>query len=273
MGKAKQVDTQIVELNTKNIPKEVTDPTSGKKIKVTQDMVATLVGAERQITGGLEQVALGLHTIKKEKLFLLYGLDGMDEYLDQRFQFSPRFGYSLMKYADVFGDSKNFAEIMRQPRKLLELAADNDDLKQQLKDGEVTMPDGTMVTLKELTKSMALQMTTDLDIAKKDLKAEKKKARDLQQQLEEKSKMVDHYESGMADGDFKRLTQKKEILSELFATEAQVAEIIKRLDSIESEEPEVVARLEAVLTSLLAGASQVQSKWMHLLLSTQPDQH
>lgn len=273
MGKVKQVDTQIVGLNFKNMPKEVNDPLSGKKIKVTQDMVVMAISAHRQITGGLEQVAIGLWTIREHKLYLLYDCESMEEFMERHLQFSRASGYRLLKFADVFGDSKHFAEIMQQPRKLLELAADNDDLKQQLKDGEVTMPDGTMVTLKELTKSMALQMTTDLDIAKKDLKAEKKKARDLQQQLEEKSKMVDHYESGMADGDFKRLTQKKEILSELFATEAQVAEIIKRLDSIESEEPEVVARLEAVLTSLLAGASQVQSKWMHLLLSTQPDQN
>lgn len=268
----KTTENQLVELNAKNLPKEVNDPTSGKKIKVTQEMVAALIGAERQITGGVEQIAIALHKIRNDKLFLLYGLDSMEDYLEQRFQFSRAFGYRLLKFAEVFGDSKHFAEIMQQPRKLLEIAANNDTLKNQLKEGEVTLPDGTQVSLKELKKSMALELTNDLDIAKKDLKATKRQARELTQQVEEKDKLIANYEAGMADGDFKKLTEKKQILSELFAMDAEVASIIKRLDAIESEDAQVVSRLEAVLTQLLAGASKVQDRWMHLILSVTPDQ-
>ena len=54
--------------------------------------------------------------------------------------------------------------------------------------------------------------------------------------------------------------------------DAEVASIIKRLDAIESEDAQVVSRLEAVLTQLLAGASKVQDRWMHLILSVTPDQ-
>lgn len=259
-------------LEIENMPKSVTDPETGLKIKVTQEMIGSLISAERQITGALEQMALALHKIRKDKLFLLYEIDSMAEYLEKRFTFSPAFGYYLLKMADVFGDTKHFAEIMRQPRKLLELAASNDDLKKQLKEGEVTMPDGTTLTIKELTKSVALQMATDLDITKRELKAEKKKVRELSQQVEEKGKLITSYESGMAEGEFKKLTEKKAILSQLFAMDAQVADIIKGLDSIESEDAQVVSKLEATLTQLLAGASKVQDKWMHLILSVTPDQ-
>lgn len=267
---AKKTDSQITELTLKNAPKEVTDPETGKKIKVTQDMITAFVGAERQALGGFEMIALALHKIRSEKLYLIV-CDTLTEYMETRFSHSPSLGYHLLRMADVFGDSKNFTEIMQQPRKLLEMAVKSEDLKKQLKDGEITLPDGSVVTLKELKKSVAMEMATDLDIAKKDLKAEKRKSRDLAQQLEEKGKLVEHYEAGMAEGDFKKLTAKKEILSELFAMDAQVAEIVKRLDSIESEDPQVVSKLESVLTQLLSGAGQVQNKWMHLILSTTPD--
>lgn len=271
MAKAKQQETHIVELNSKNIPKEVTDPTTGKKIKVTQEMIATLYNAERQITTSVAQIAIALTQVRDQKLYLLYDLETMEDYLEHRFQFSRAFGYRLLRFADVFGDSKHFSQIMEQPRKLLEIAASNDDLKKQLKEGEVTMPDGTTLTIKELTKSAALQMANDLDITKRELKAEKKKVRELSQQVEEKGKLIASYESGMAEGDFKKLTEKKAILSELFAMDAQVADIVKRLDSIESEDAQVVSKLEATLTQLLAGASKVQDKWMHLILSITPD--
>lgn len=264
-------ETQVTELTFKNAPKEVVDPDTGKKIKVTQDMISAFVGAERQALGGFEMIALALHKIRSEKLYLIV-CETLSEYMETRFSHSPSLGYHLLKMADVFGDSKNFPEIMQQPRKLLELATRNDDLKKQLKEGEITLPDGTQVSLKELKKSMALELTNDLDIAKKDLKATKRQARELTQQVEEKDKLIANYEAGMADGEFKKLTEKKQILSELFAMDAEVASIIKRLDAIESEDAQVVSRLEAVLTQLLAGASKVQDRWMHLILSVTPDQ-
>lgn len=273
MAKGKQSDVQLTELTEKKIPKEVTDPSTGKKIKVTQDMIAAAINAERQITGAFEQIALALVQIRDLKLYLLSGFETMSEYLEKRFAFSERFGYQLMKYADVFGDSKYFPQIMQQPRKLLEIAANNDDLKQQLKDGEVTLHDGTRLTLKELKKELANELVAELERTKTDLKAAKKDAREHRQLAEEQSKTILNYEESMGEDAFKKITKKKEILSTLFAMDAQAAEMIKTLDAIESEDPEVVARLEAVLTAILAGASQTQNKWMHLLLSTQPDKN
>ncbi len=267
----KNTENQMAELNIENMPKSVTDPETGLKVKVTKEMIMVLMNAERVITTNMEQLALALKTIRDDKLYLLYEIGSMGEYLEKRFSFSERFGYSLLKFADVFGDSKHFSEIMHQPRRLLELASKDDNLAKQLKDGEVTMPDGTRLSLKELKKEFANELVSELERTKSDLKATKKEARENKQLAEEQGKTLAHYEDSLAEGNFKKITKKKEVMAELFAIDAQAADMVKRLDSIESEEPEVVSQLVKTLTGVLAGFSQVQNKHMHLILSVTPD--
>lgn len=269
----KETAVAKAEFGIENFPKSVTDPETGLKVKVTQDMIAALVAAERQITSGVELVAMALHRIRKEKLYLLYDLKSMEEYLDQRFQFARTFGYYLLKMADVFGDSKHFADIMRQPRKLLEIAAKDEGLTKQFRDGEITMPDGKITTLANLEKQLAAdivkdyektknkntQLATDLEEARKELKDTKTIIRNY----EKRADIPDEY--------FKTITDKAAALTELFSIEGQAADMIARLSAIESEEPTVVSKLAGVISTVLAGFSQVQSKYMHLILEVAPE--
>lgn len=257
-----------IEFNIDNFPKSVTDPKTGEKIKVTQSMIAMAISTERQITSGLEQIAMGLWSIREHKLFLLYNLDSMEAYLDKRFRFSRGFGYQLLKLADVFGDSKHFADIMRQPHKLLALAAKDDHLAQQLKEGEVTMSDGTVTTVADIEKNLAAKIVKDYEKTKNkntqlstDLDETKKKLKDVEtvvKNYEDRAEVSDEY--------FKKITDKSAALREVLSIQAEASSMVRRLDSIDSEEATVVAELASTLSMVLAGFSQVQSKWMHLIL-------
>lgn len=262
----KETAVAKAEFGIENFPKSVTDPETGLKVKVTHDMIAALISAERQITSGLEQIAMSLHKIRKEKLYLLYDLKSMEDYLDQRFQFARSFGYYLLKMADVFGDSKHFADIMRQPRKLLEIAAKDEGLTKQMKEGEITLPDGTVTTLKDLKKTAASELATDLKIAKDELKTMKADLKKSNEQLEQKAKLLAHYESAAGQEGFQKITEKSRILSELHAIDAESARIIDVLARIETEDPACVSKLSSVLSGILSAASAVQSNYIDLIL-------
>ncbi|MBN8222907.1 MAG: hypothetical protein J0L53_18480 [Spirochaetes bacterium] len=260
---------RIADITAENVPKSVTDPETGLKIKVSQEMVASLITAERQIVGGMEQIALALHRIRQDKLFLIYGLNSMSEYLERRFSFSERLGYFLLKMADVFGDSKFFQDIMKQPRKLLEIAAKNPAIATQMKeDGEITLPNGSVIMLSELKKNTINEVIKDYAKTKEKNSQLSNDLEEKEKELKDAHKVIRNYEK-RADLDedyFKKITTKAEALTEILSIEAEAASMMQRLDAIESEEPTVVAKLAATISMVLAGFSQVQSKYMHLIL-------
>ncbi len=269
----KETAVAKAEFGIENFPKSVTDPETGLKIKVTHDMVAALVSAERQITSGAEQIAMALHRIRREKLYLLYDLGSMSEYLEKRFAFTERFGYYLLKMADVFGDSKHFADIMRQPRKLLEIAAKDEGLTKQFRDGEITLSNGTVTTLAALKKEITTEIVKDYEKTKKKNTQLENDLDEARKELKDTKVVIRNYEkrADVPDKYFQTITAKAAALTEILAIEAEAADMMARLAAIESEEPTVVSKLAGVLSMVLAGFSQVQSKYMHLILEVAPE--
>ncbi len=265
MGKDK-ASLQVIEVTA--IRTSYIDPDSEKVVKVNEEQARELAALEIQLAASVTNLILTLKKVRDSKLYLLRS-DTFDEYV-RMIGLAPRTAYRQLQIADTFGSSKHFEDLQRLPQSILLEAAKNDDLVQQLNDGEVKTHDGEILTIKEIVDSGAVKLRAELEKYKKSSANFKSKFEAADEERKLFASELEGWKEKIGPENFQRISKKKDAMAALFAADGEIANAIRSLNSIESDDPEVISKIGAVIGLLQYGAEGLQDKWMpHLVKASE----
>lgn len=281
------------EITTKDLV--VHDPETGKEIAFTQEQRMLLESTKMQIKSGLLQVALGLRTIRDNRLYLLDGAESLSDWFGKNWGQSITTGYRMLQAADAFADAPNAEQILRQPLSQLLIISKNKKAMEQIHagelhigDGQVITPEGETIPLQVFAKQIKDEWSAESESNETKLqnkvKAEKQKVqikeemiKGLDKQIEELRAENERITSAMADLaktkdiDPKRymlIQQKGEAINLLTEILVQGLEIIGRIDQIPQDivDPELSGHISRTITSLESAINQARDQWPGVMI-------
>ena len=235
------------------------DPATNAVVQVQETQVSNLMSLELQIATSMTSMMLALRQVRDERLYLLRS-DTFEDYL-RMIGIAPRTARRQLQIADAFGDSKSFSEISKLPQTLLLEVAKNDDLAQQLRDGEVRTADGEILSIEEIVNSGNVKLKSELEKSQKNFRNYKKKYEEADEDRKLRSAELNEYKERLGK-DFTRITKKKDAMAALFAAEGEINSVIATLDQIDTDEVEVVGKLGSLIGQIKYAMDALEDKWM-----------
>lgn len=235
------------------------DPVTNAVVQVSEAQMRKLTELEVRLSYSITNLMLDLKALRDEKLYLLR-CDTFEEYL-RMIGVAPRTAYRQLQIADAFGDSKNFSELSKLPQALLLEVAKNDDLAQQLRDGEVRTSDGEILSIEEIINSGNVKLKAELEKAQKGFRNYKKKFEEADEDRKLRSAELDEYKEKLGS-DFVRISKKKDAMAALFAAEGEINSVVTTLDRIDNDDVEVVGKLGALIGQIKYAMDALEDKWM-----------
>jgi len=299
---SKNKENLVQELSGQALPevrRSFTDPETGAKVKVTDEMEGALYAHEQQIAIATVQMAFSLKAIRDQRLYLLRGCESMKEYIQTCIAKSYSSAKFYMQIADALEGVKNAKQLRGLSIGQLGDISRDLTLVEKLKKGEaeisgdkIVYADGTEESFEEhrqfLRKEIQKEFKKDIEKAtsttakvRNDLSEYRKllevKNQDLierDEKIAELRRMVDEV-SQAKDIDPRKLraiNSKKEASELIRSVNERALEALGELSGLPHEifDAEIVGFLQTCVASIETGIKKLRSDFkeiVHLDLS------
>lgn len=256
-------ENQIAQIGTLvEIGEIVTDPETGQELIASETTINELLTAETYIKTGLLTISLALKKIRDNKLYLLRGMNSLQDYATNFLSFNYRHAKKILQIADTYGDSPHFEKISQLPMNTL-LKAD-DDLVQQLKEGEFRDSEGNVWSFEEIGDMKNKEMNNELKRLLQQNSSLKKDLIKVKENAEQNQKLVELYES--QDGKMlEKVKSRNEAQQIILHSRGALAKAIDDLSRIELTDADIVRDVVGMIGGAIVGLSTIHDEWMPIL--------